>query len=764
MNTEWTKIYLRDLSQYRDTILKNCLSLTETPPRYLLKENFSIDYFRLFENNLKNDYTSNPYIKFSNYQEYRILKLIHFLNKARVKFLNYKQEEKFSTETSQLVMINNIIKNSNELTSCVYLVEWLQSIYSKEDPTKIVKKDKTFFEQTAKIFHQKHLKFNPDNLNFVNNDINPLEQEAYSKISEIMVFFIRQGKLSEAQQFAEHQNQHFLSAMLNGGLPLNDFLIDKAESLNIDFDLFLPFMKNKDLKELQENLQSYRQVQNIDYQNVINLHDGVVGNPNWILWFNFIYEACEVSDNQRLDHLKHMQSYLSGNPKILDVSQNLNIHETLYNHTNSFLNIKTISEYLSKERIDYYPVECPSVLNLYNKIKNKSLCDIVNLIKTQEVYNQATNKDFLIEIELQLVLLHFSRSEEFLYNFNELLKLIIHVLSSEKFDSYIKSHVGYIETSILNKNENKMSRNEQFVKTESNILLLKINYCKIIFSSIVNFYATNLQNLKLCNDGLLNDVVQNYDRLISLFFFEILKLTIDPLQCVYILSFCLNMQTVVENLTYLANQITDPNQYKILVGEIDKHFQDHLKNLNTNIALNTNIYTMPKTLVSIDDIFKRDLKEKLSIHPDDQNKIEQIKYLFLEGKLDTNTVCKYILKLFIKFLSNHKFNEAFMLKKTIHDINHNLFDIWNVLNHDLIKAHNLEKDEKNFYYLMDIIDQNIFDKFQIDYSTISIYFIIIFINSIIDIYFSYLNLNKDMEKLSNDIILRRVKVNFFLKF
>jgi len=78
----------------------------------------------------------NDYFKESKFQEYNLLSLCNLMNKALAKFdiynkqnINESGHNRKLTYSSQFILVNDIIKNSPELISCLYLLEWQCSLY-----------------------------------------------------------------------------------------------------------------------------------------------------------------------------------------------------------------------------------------------------------------------------------------------------------------------------------------------------------------------------------------------------------------------------------------------------------------------------------------------------------------------------------------------------------------------------------------------------------------------------------------------------------
>ena len=90
-------------------------------PQYVLNiEEFLKEHMKTLVANLKNPIVNNEDIKFPLYREYKILELILNLYRAT----NYKNSNSKPPPNlnSQLIISNNIIKDSSELTSYVYLM------------------------------------------------------------------------------------------------------------------------------------------------------------------------------------------------------------------------------------------------------------------------------------------------------------------------------------------------------------------------------------------------------------------------------------------------------------------------------------------------------------------------------------------------------------------------------------------------------------------------------------------------------------------
>lgn len=105
-------------------------------------ESFLSIYLKDLKSSIQDSYITNNEIKSFLFQEYRILQLVYNLNKV-----GPYQREKLNNQdlNSQLIISNNIIKSSYELSSYVYLLEWLHNIYE----IKVETEDKDLFKKQS---------------------------------------------------------------------------------------------------------------------------------------------------------------------------------------------------------------------------------------------------------------------------------------------------------------------------------------------------------------------------------------------------------------------------------------------------------------------------------------------------------------------------------------------------------------------------------------------------------------------------------------
>jgi hypothetical protein len=743
MNKEWNSLYFEELNLTKNAIQVNTEKTREFYPRYTIKKEYLSTYPRNLEDILKKQ--GNPFLKFSYYQEYRILSLIDCLEKSKKKIfpkddievvmnkMKIDQTDNNYSSTSQIILVNNIVKNNSELITSCYLLEWLQRIYSKEEFSREMIKERPNFTN-SKQFH-------PDMLNSQGFNLKKDDMDNFVKLLDILTIMVRQGKLEEAQIMAEYYDQSFLSAMLSGGLAMNDLLLDGFGSLSkVDWDLFPPFMKNKEFYEIKEkanpdamqvDFHSSQLSDNKKYSNLQYLPDSVIGNPDWPLWLSSVYEGCNLTYEKRtpgkdkiFDQVRLLRTFISGNVDF--VPEINNVYDTLYVYCLALLNSKILIEYGrnvvdENHFLDYHFNQKENMnkqmySNILSKTRENSLYEMLELIKTDNLFKQSKQYDLFIELEFMFISLYLIEQRNpndklFYLDFFE--KILNHILklfeNNEEFERCISEHYKRCKNNV---NPN-MTQNVISERDEENVSLIKLNYFKIIFEILVNFYSNNQyrfyihDQLSPNEEKKLEDIATKYDYLISLYFDQMSNFILrrpnikaKPTNLVYILGYCLDELSVQRNLISLAKKLDglDNENFKSLYSEIEKHFYEYREVLISVVANGTHIYVQDETTIPIDFILQRDITKDHQISLDDKNRIEQVRNLFLEGNLENFTKIKHMLKLCIKFLANKKFHESSELE---HEFRHET-NIYNILGPDFSKKNKIETKEWEF---LDILEK-----------------------------------------------------------
>jgi hypothetical protein len=124
------------------------------------------------------------------------------------------------------------------------------------------------------------------------------------------------------------------------------------------------------------------------------------------------------------------------------------------------------------------------------------------------------------------------------------------------------------------------------------------------------------------------------------------------------------------------------------------------------------------------------------------------------------TLLKYILKLCLKFISNNKFNEAFLLTNKIFT---NELDIRYIIDENYARKNDILDDVNFVKFIENLNSESFFKKYNFDYVLLSIYFTIILIKFVLNSYFGYLDLKKSAGIRLNQQIKNKQKVKFINK-
>lgn len=130
------------------------------------------------------------------------------------------------------------------------------------------------------------------------------------------------------------------------------------------------------------------------------------------------------------------------------------------------------------------------------------------------------------------------------------------------------------------------------------------------------------------------------------------------------------------------------------------------------------------------------------LNPEDQNKIKQLNSLLQEGRLDKMTVIKFILKLSLKLLSNHRFMET---SKIFEQIFKNELSVRNLFEPKVIKDFDLDQEDTYFIQFIEDLNKERFDEYRLDEQQIGVYYVILLSKLVLKCYFNFLRLVKNIQ-------------------
>jgi len=625
---DYLKSTKEDLNNLKIDILSNSKKAESDKsllPRYSINQSFFKTQAEKLDRDIRNFNNKGSFARnFQNFQELRLSRLIYYLEEANKKYESHlqKNENLSGNGTSQLCIVFDIIKNSRELITLLYLLKWLESIYLKDNPKRDIER-KFFFKNP--LINEKEKDFNPDCF----NDSMLLEKfrciphdedtKDYSRILERIVTKFRSGNMIEAQTFAEYNNLFNISSILYGGLPVNDFLFDDLSKIaKIDFDLFPSYMRNKEFenlikkanvlkqKDFSNNSNNLRNEFKTDLKEGIYYENNIVGNPNWLSWLHSNNQLAEndTGESEKRNSInlsRKLQSFLSGNSKYFENINNFNPYDILYTRILKLFNAKLIKKYLATQKLELHFTDDPDLNEYIASYSELSLDKIILELQRMEIYkNQIVTNDFFLDVELEIIKAHLANNT---FDKLVLLDFVYQKLSFYMIDDNLSEYLRNQFNNLIDKDSYDKYTVEQKEMVFNNYMYISIiNYWKfaflsqlgiyLIFDSVINpiLLRTNVQFSDMRTSFILNS-----EEIIKGFFNRIIDIIIDeivPEITVYLVSFRTNITTIIEDLVHLVDKISTKNQFDKVIKEIDVHFKPFTEIINNSLANRSKIYPL----------------------------------------------------------------------------------------------------------------------------------------------------------------------------
>ena len=761
---EFSEQFLNHLSDYKSVILNNSIeNENRTPKKIIDNKTFFENY--IIEINSKNTIPNRNKLLFPYEQsEIRIIKLIENLSLSNEKYNFYlnNPDEKIQNTNSELVKVNEIIKNSPTLISYIYILKWIQNIkenyfyYLSLEKNQL--NDKEPFDLNSKInFKEKGF----DQLNQIQNekDIN------YINCINQITCLIMSNDLYNTQNKIDERKQYYLSSILEGGLPLHDFSLEEIDLNKFDIDLIPLYMKNLEFNKF------IIQTKNNPIHS--NLENYVIGNNNWVLWLYTLFDSC----NDKTIHTQFnlLSRLLSGNFNNYNINSQ-NFDEFLFIKIMNLLNCELLDRMFNNNDDKYINYHFNSydreyVNYLISSRNGKNIFDVINEIRSSEEYNFLIQKNFSVELELSIIELHFLQIENKYNNNNKIYESILNFLNKlniqierDNFPIYLNYNKQDIEINTLE---------EKNRKTSSIIKLLKITYLKILFTTLISFHDLFSDYFKQDLDpNYLNELQNLYDNIIGQFFNYLIKITREPKNLIFIFSYMLNFNNIIYYLSNYAKTIEFESYYPHFIEEINEFFKNEKQYLHKSIAEETDLFKFKtnekKTIDSaINEYVQNQLNGKKYItSKENLIKINQMKNLFFEQKdLNEDLIQQYHLKLCVKFISNQCYHEAKEILQNI--ISRNLYN-----EKERLTNFNYETS-KVYDQILDRINDKEFIEYQYkDLIKLSINLMLMIIDCFFDycqIEYEFTKLNKGFqnesfkERIYRLIEIKLISLNIFIK-
>ena len=658
------------------------------PIKVINTENFFIPYTD-FLNLIHKKTNKIPYFTDFEQNEIQLLILLKnafIANEKMKKYETFKNEDNFTN--NHLIKINNIIKSNPDLIGYIYILKWLQEIitlnyeeYNTDGKIYDIINDKKKFSNEIS---------DPIKLEEIcQNELN----EDYNNLMKQFSYNLFKGNISLCEEICQKRNIEEFSNVFSGGCPLFDKVISNENDYNnFDPDLISPSMNNKEFQDFIKNNNE------IEDRNVY-------GNSLYILWMQVMYENADYSKNGSL--LNYLFRLVSGNYKDYELNNN-NVYEYLYINILNLLHSKLFNELTKNpehKMIQYHYIEPESFKEISQVINNggRNIFSIIDSIIQNNNYISLSKKHPLLWLELYLIKLFFQKieiiqnnSEE---NINKYLEYLNNILEKmKKINDF-----NYLDFDEIINNErefNYLELNNRKMQTREFYDMINICLFRSYFSSLVNFY--NIENNfleKIYNNNniygnKIEEIFGKFDEVYINYIKNIInlndKINLDLDIIIYITTFMFDIKSIIFILTEISHYIGTNELYQEFIDYIQKYFGDIIYNEEKLSLYLIRILTKNSNLLSITDDHKHNfnsIDEALNyyvenkiknkegdfieeISDDDKYKINQIKCLFEQtenSKLNKDTSYSYLLKLFVKFLVNYKFKEAYELKYQLRD-------------------------------------------------------------------------------------------------
>ena len=680
-----------NIKRYLKENLENKKLLELLPVNIINSEDFIApytDYINLIHKK------PNKIPHFTNFEQNEI-QLLYLLNNTDLangkieQYKNFNNDDNFTN--NHLIKINNIIKSNPDLIGYVYILKWLQKILT------LSFEDYNTDETIYKIINEKK-KFSGD----VTDPIKIEEicqnesKEDYNNLMKQFTFYLFKGNISACQEICEKRNIDEFANVFSGGCPLFDVVIScENDFKNFDKDLISPSMDNKDFRDFLDLISN---------NNDENEERNVFGNSLYILWMQVMYENADYSKNGSL--LNYLFRLVSGNYKNYELNNN-NIYEYLYINILNLLHSKIFSELTKNPKhkmVQYHYIEPESFKEISQVINDdgRSIFSIIDNIKQNNNYNLLIKKHPMLWLELSFIKLFFLKiqirenySEE---NINKYLQCLNDILNRMKKGNDL-NYFDYDEIINNEREFNYSTLNNRKLQTREFYDMINICLFRSYFSSLINFYSienTFFEDLVNNNDNndifgeKIEAIFSSFDEVYICYMKNIINLNekdnLDLDILIYITTFMFDIKSIIFILTEITHYKITNTKYQEFIEYI-KSFYENVKYNEENLALyiirmltnNSNLLSITDNQMHnfncIDDAVNYYVDNKIKniveeISDDDKYKINQIICLFEQtknNKLNQDTSFSYLLKLFIKFLVNYKYKEAYELKYQLKD-------------------------------------------------------------------------------------------------
>ena len=410
------KNYIKAISDFSyDNEQTNEVNAFEMPLK-LLKTNELLQH--LSDNNIHLFSTPNKIQYFDPFiaQECKFISLIQTFSECKSKLSQYANKNThLNSVKNSLIQINEIIKQTPELTLYLYILKYIQQIYTLKNEK--FKENSIILDLLSDRTELKNTKNIGAGIDYLDENFNCGQHERRMFLNQI-IYYVLEGKMNVAQNYCMFRKQEEIGQILGGGLAafdvnLKEDLKDNALPL-LDSDLLPPYMKTQTLDEVSSKVNS-TSILNIDLeQEQIIQESTFYGNTHWLLWLTNLFQILqENSANSEVNYSEMILfRLLCGYKEDFKLTSG-NVYEFLYINLLFYFNSKLIQKiYENPNNIKYEfseESELQKAYKLYNCADNIGkpwrLFELINYVKLSPEFSVIKEKYPFIDLELNLMML-----------------------------------------------------------------------------------------------------------------------------------------------------------------------------------------------------------------------------------------------------------------------------------------------------------------------------------------------------------------------
>ena len=571
------------------------------------------------------------------------------------------------TSYSQLMQVNNVIQRSPELISYIYVLKWLHCVFVKASNDSHTSPMSTIMNVSlwndSANSDDSQLQINYDDVLLAQSAA--ASSNAVDALLQGVAALLLQGELAKAQELCNHKKAFFVSALLEGGLPFWE------EKEDLKTMLLPPYMWNMQFSSSENESDKAGK-----------------GNANWIVWLHTVY-ALAGNTNMK-NGLRDICRFISGNTNDMTLTGS-NVYKYLYVHVMSLFNSRLMKELrkngYNASALSCYVSDCEKEMDDLQQVNSKNdITAVLNAIRSDSIYTEIKRRYPLIDIELQLLQLHFTHvCVDDSNNNGELLQCVQRLLHSARTQIAPERRTQALPALISEHDFVVFAQQVKRCEFLRNVCTLLVYLFKV--------YPSVFIGKSSLNDQVRKDVFTEYNELLWEYVQAVFEMfPAKPQLFVYVLAFMLELETVKRIVNMLSNRLslmgTHSDYLSCFVSEVQMYFHaEHgLDEVIASVVNGSALFTYAKSgSVTVDDTIYDNITRRVNGESSNENsavlyeriKVDQALTLFGTGSaLSRIAQDKYAIKLCFVMLYNHQYAlaEQFVEKMNYHHLEEEAVD------------------------------------------------------------------------------------------